>query len=271
MPELPEVETIRRCIKPHLVGHTFTGVIVRNPSLRWPVPDDLGSRLHGQTVHAVQRRGKYLLLACDNGTLIVHLGMSGQLLVRESGTPPAKHDHVDLLLSNGKILRLNDSRRFGAVLWTAGEPSRHPLLADLGPEPLDRGFSAGYLYRCSRQRRLAVKMFVMDSHVVVGIGNIYANEALFAAGIHPARPAAAISRQRYGRLCQAIREVLTDAIAQGGTTVRDFCDSSGNAGHFQVRLRVYDRAEQPCFNCGSPIRLTRLGQRATYFCPHCQR
>lgn len=271
MPELPEVETVRRCIAPHVEGHTFSEVIIRNPSLRWPIAGNLSNRLQGQTVGAVKRRGKYLLLACDSGTLIIHLGMSGHLFVQEAGTPPAKHDHVDLLLSNGKMLRLNDSRRFGAMLWTAGEALRHPLLADLGPEPLDGEFSAAYLYRRSRQRRLAVKMFVMDSHVVVGVGNIYANEALFAAGIHPARPAGRISLTRYGRLRKAIREVLADAIAQGGTTVRDFCDTAGNPGHFQVRLKVYDQAEKPCPNCGSPIQLMRLGQRATYFCPRCQR
>ena len=271
MPELPEVETIRRCIMPLVQGREIVRVVVRNRDLRWPLSNQFASRVTGQTVQAVGRRGKYLLLRCAAGTILIHLGMSGKLSILPAGTAPVKHDHLDFVFSNNQCLRFNDPRRFGSVLWTAKPLAEHPLLAGLGPEPLEAGLNGAYLYRRSRRRQLAVKQFIMDSHIVVGIGNIYANEALFSAGIHPARPAGRISLLRYERLVEAIRRVLQDALRQGGTTLRDFCDSNGNPGYFQLMLSVYGRAGQPCPVCGRPIQQVRQGQRSTYFCGRCQR
>jgi formamidopyrimidine-DNA glycosylase len=272
MPELPEVETTRRGIAPHVEGRTVQGVVVRDARLRWPVPSRrLKKELVGQTVARLTRRGKYLLLATPAGTLILHLGMSGSLRLVTGEEAPQKHDHVDILFDHGQCLRLRDPRRFGAVLWTSRKPEQHPLLRDLGPEPLSDAFHADYLWQRSRGRRIPVKAFIMDSKVVVGVGNIYANEALFAAGIHPRAVAGKISRERYGRLVAAIKAVLAAAVAQGGTTLRDFVNGEGRPGYFQQSLQVYGRAGEACHRCQGTIRLSQQGQRATYYCPHCQR
>lgn len=271
MPELPEVETTRRGIAPHVTGRRVQEVIVRDRRLRHPVTPDINRKLSGQTIRAVNRRGKYLLLDTGEGTLIIHLGMSGSLRVLPANTPAGKHDHVDIVLDNGRCLRLTDPRRFGSVLWTREDPLRHSLLAELGPEPLSDAFSGAALHRRAQGRKVAVKQFLMDSKVVAGVGNIYANEALFLAGIHPARAAGAISRARYDTLAAAIKQVMSEAIAAGGTTLRDFVAEDGRPGYFQLQLRVYGKEGEPCTQCGTPIRQIRQGQRATYYCPHCQR
>ncbi len=270
MPELPEVETTRRGIEPYLLGHSIKRLIVRQRRLRWPVPRGLEQKLAGHSIERVDRRGKYLLLTVGGGTLIIHLGMSGSLRLLPGITAPGPHDHVDLLLDNGTCLRFTDPRRFGAWLWTTRPAARHPLLASLGPEPLDDSFNTGYLYQKSRGRKVAVKNLIMNSRIVVGVGNIYANEALFRAGIHPARAAGRISRQRYARLVDAIKAVLTEAIEQGGTTLRDFVGGEGKPGYFSQKLQVYGKGGTPCPRCATPIRETRLGQRSTFYCPHCQ-
>lgn len=271
VPELPEVETTRRGIAPHVTGRKVVAVAIRQRQLRWPVPRTLDRQLPGQRIKAVNRRGKYLLLETTAGTAILHLGMSGSLRIVPARRPPGCHDHADLVLDNGTALRLTDPRRFGALLWTRRAAGQHPLLRDLGPEPLADAFDGAYLYRRSRGRRQAVKPFIMDSHTVVGVGNIYANEALFLAGIHPARAAGRIARARYDRLASAIKEVLRQSIAQGGTTLRDFVDSRGQPGYFQQTLRVYGRGGEPCPVCRTALTETRLGQRSTFYCPHCQR
>jgi formamidopyrimidine-DNA glycosylase len=271
MPELPEVETTRRGIAPHITGHTVSRVIVRESRLRWPVPRRLATQLAGQAVVHVGRRAKYLLLGADNGTLILHLGMSGSLRIIESGLAAARHDHVDLVLDNGKSLRFTDPRRFGSLHWTTRPAETHRLLRDLGPEPLGAAFSGEYLHGLSRGRQVAVKNFIMNSHVVVGIGNIYASEALYMAGIHPARAAGRISLKKYGLLAEVVREVLQDAIAAGGTTLRDFVNGEGKPGYFRQHLNVYGKADEPCISCRVPIREIRIGQRSTFYCPKCQR
>lgn len=270
MPELPEVETVRCGIAPHLLGQTVIQVVVRQPRLRWPVPEELTIQLPGQTIRRVERRAKYLLLYADTGTVIFHLGMTGRLRVLPVAAPLQKHDHVDLALANGQCLRFTDSRRFGSLLWTTAAPEQHPLLATLGPEPLDEAFSGVDLHQRARGRTLAVKPFIMDPHVVVGVGNIYASESLFAAAIHPLRPAGQVTLDEYERLALAIRDILKEAIRQGGTTLRDFLGGAGEPGYFRSFLCVYDRREQPCFACGEPIQHCRVGQRATYYCPRCQ-
>lgn len=271
MPELPEVETTRRGIEPHLLGQRVTDVVVRNRQLRWPVPAGLKATLAGQKVHAVERRAKYLLLRMESGTLILHLGMSGSLRIVPLGTAADKHDHVDIVFANKQILRLRDPRRFGAVLWTRADPAQHKLLQHLGPEPLETDFDGDYLYHRSRKRKQAIKTFIMDSRIVVGVGNIYASEALFLAGIHPATAAGRISQPRYARLTESIRQVLQAAIAQGGTTLRDFTSSDGKPGYFAQSLHVYGRADEACAECGSTIRQIQQGQRSTWYCPRCQR
>ena len=271
MPELPEVETIRRCIEPELVGKTVREVVIRNPNLRWQVPEDLSRTLSGEKIIAVERRAKYLLIRTKAGTAILHLGMSGRLRVCSKNRPVEKHDHIDLVLDNGKLLRFNDARRFGCALWTAAPAAQHPLLKNLGREPLEDGLTGKYLYDQSRRRSLSVKEFLMNSRIVVGIGNIYANEALFAARIHPARPAGRISSKRYNKLATAVKKVLEEALEQGGTTLRDFCDAAGNPGYFQLKLMVYGRAGEACHSCGAAIRYVRQAQRSTYFCRECQR
>ena len=271
MPELPEVETTRRGIEPHIVGQTIARFVVRQRELRWPVPAHLDKTLPGQTIQRVERRGKYLLLRTAGGTLLLHLGMSGSLRMVGSEVPPRRHDHVDLIFTRGDCLRFHDPRRFGCCLWSSDDPLLHPLLVDMGPEPLDAEFSGDALYQVSRGRKAAVKTFIMDSRMVVGVGNIYANEALFRAGIHPARAAGKVSLLRYRELVHVIRAVLEAAIAQGGTTLRDFVNEAGKPGYFQQTLAVYDREGQPCVRCASTIRSIRLGQRSSFFCPRCQR
>lgn len=271
MPELPEVETTRRGIEPHVLDRTVRDVTVRERRLRWPVPETLERALIGQTLKAVTRRGKYLLLHADAGCVLLHLGMSGSLRLLAPGTPWKKHDHAAIDLDDGLSLRFHDPRRFGALLWLTDPPEQHPLLASLGPEPLGNAFSGPYLYAASRGRRVAVKHFVMDGRVVVGVGNIYASEALFRAGIDPRRAAGRIGLERYEKLVRAIREVLSAAIVQGGTTLRDFVNGVGEPGYFRQQLLVYERAGQSCRICGTPIIGLRLGQRSSYYCPHCQR
>jgi formamidopyrimidine-DNA glycosylase len=270
MPELPEVETTRRGIEPHLLGQRVDRVLVRDRRLRWPVPEDLDVRLSGQRIEAVERRAKYLLIKAETGTLIVHLGMSGSLRLVDAAQPVGKHDHVDILLESGQALRYTDPRRFGAMLWSE-EPLAHVLLASLGPEPLGEDFDGDRLYRLSRGRSMAVKPFIMDNAVVVGVGNIYASEALFAAGIDPRRPAGSISRARYLKLGEEIRRILAMAIERGGTTLRDFVGGDGKPGYFQQELFVYGRAGEFCKSCGSTLREIRLGQRASVYCSRCQR
>lgn len=270
MPELPEVETTRRGLEPLVVGRRIERVEVREPRLRWPVGRALGGKLAGRCIRALGRRGKYLLLETDGGTLIVHLGMSGGLRYQEPPRPPGKHDHVDLHFAEGGLLRFTDPRRFGSLHFTQA-PAGHELLRHMGPEPLGAEFTADYLWGTCRGRRIAIKPHLMNGRVVAGVGNIYANEALYRAGIHPARQAGRIARVRFAGLVERIREVLADAIARGGTTLRDFAGSDGRPGYFQLALEAYGRAGAPCARCGEPIRLKVLGQRATYYCPRCQR
>ncbi len=271
MPELPEVETTRRGIAPHIEGERVREVVVRQSRLRWPVPGRLKTALRGQTIDVVCRRGKYLLLESSAGTVILHLGMSGSLHVVAAGTPAGRHDHVDIVFTNDRCLRLCDPRRFGAVLWTRRAAETHKLLRELGPEPLSDTFDTDYLFTTSRGRRVSIKAFIMDSKVVVGVGNIYASESLFMAGIHPKTAAGRIGRARCERLVRAIKQVLNKAIEQGGTTLRDFTDSEGKPGYFQQQLQVYGRAGEACPGCNSRIRSLQLGQRNTFYCPQCQR
>ncbi len=270
MPELPEVETTRRGIEPHVLGKTVAGVIIRQAQMRWPVPKDLEDTLKDKTILQLQRRGKYILFVVDSGALVVHLGMSGSLRITSADAPVKKHDHIDIQFSQGMNLRYHDPRRFGCLLWAAGNPLAHPLLAELGPEPFDPAFSGEYLHQAGRGRKTAVKTFIMDSHLVVGVGNIYASEALFRAGIDPRRAAGRIGLQRYAALAKKIVEVLSEAIAQGGTTLRDFVNANGKPGYFQQTLAVYAREGEPCLLCGTPILSVRLGQRSSFYCPRCQ-
>jgi formamidopyrimidine-DNA glycosylase len=270
MPELPEVETTRRGIAPHIEGRQIEAVVVRDGRLRWPVSVEIGDCLVGQQILCVGRRGKYLLIRLDRGTVLAHLGMSGSLRITRTEVSPAKHDHVDLVLAGGTCLRYRDPRRFGCLLWTDGDPLLHPLLSGLGPEPLDDEFSGAHLHAASRRRSSAVKTFIMDSRWVVGVGNIYANEALFRAGIHPGREAGTILLEGYEQLAHSIRLVLGEAIEQGGTTLRDFVNEVGKPGYFQQALRVYGREGEKCLVCGSIIESWRQNQRATYCCPNCQ-
>jgi formamidopyrimidine-DNA glycosylase len=270
MPELPEVETTRRGIAPYLEGQRVRRVLVRERRLRWPIAEDLDMQLSGQRIQCVERRAKYLLIKAENGSLISHLGMSGSLRLVPVGTPAGKHEHVDIELESGLALRYTDPRRFGALLWSA-DPLQHELLRKLGPEPLTGQFDGERLFRLSRGRSMAVKPFIMDNAVVVGVGNIYASEALFAAGIDPRREAGAIARARYVRLADEIKRILAYAIERGGTTLRDFVGGDGQPGYFQQELFVYGRGGEFCKHCGSTLREVRLGQRASVYCPRCQR
>ena len=270
MPELPEVEITRRGIEPFVLGEAITGVTVRNPRLRWRVPRDIGRRVIGQTVRRVRRRGKYLLLDCDGGSLILHLGMSGSLRVVDSRLPPREHDHLDLVLGK-TALRLRDPRRFGAVLWKEGSAEGHPLLAGLGVEPLGGEFSGEFLHRATRGRRTPIKLLIMNAGVVVGIGNIYANESLYRAGIRPGTRAARLARGDCERLAAAVRDTLRAALAAGGSSLRDFVHSDGASGYFQQQYYVYDRAGLRCRVCGTTIKSMRQGQRSTFYCPSCQK
>lgn len=271
MPELPEVETVRRGIAPHVTDKVILELILRTPKLRLPLDPELCRILRGQVIRKVSRRAKYLLMTTDQGGLIIHLGMSGVLRILSAGSTEHKHDHVDLIFTDGTCLRFTDPRRFGMFIYSTDDPLEHPLLAGLGPEPFDDNFQGELLYQLSRGKKQAVKTFIMDQKIVVGVGNIYANEVLFRAGIHPARAAGRISRQRYERLVTAIKEVLTAAIASGGTTISDFSRSDGRPGYFRQELLVYGRGSQPCFACGRIIRTCRLGQRSTFLCAFCQR
>lgn len=271
MPELPEVETTRRGIAPHLINQVIEDVIVHQPRLRWPVPtSQLKLKLKHQSIQQVTRRAKYLLLHTATGTVIIHLGMSGSLRVIDAQSPRELHDHVELIFGQHQALRLRDPRRFGALLWVEQDPLLHPLLRDLGPEPLSDNFTGEYLYQRARRRELSVKALIMNSRIVAGIGNIYANEALFLAGIHPQRAAGRIALNRYRGLADCLKQVLQDAIEQGGTTLRDFAREDGSPGYFSLQLRIYGKAGSPCSNCGAPITLRTQHQRATYYCARCQ-
>lgn len=271
MPELPEVETTRKGIEPHAAGHRIAALKVHEARLRWPVPQELPGQVAGQKILQVGRRAKYLLLTLESGTLILHLGMSGSLRVLPADTPRLPHDHVDILLDSGKTLRLNDPRRFGSLLYTLGDPNEHPLLAGLAPEPFDGAFGAEYLWRITRRRRVAIKQLLMNSRLVVGVGNIYASEALFHAKVRPRRRASSLSRAEVARLAKAVRTVLTQAIRVGGTTLRDYVRADGTPGYFKQKLYVYERAGQACRSCGTPVRQLTQGQRSTYYCPACQK
>jgi formamidopyrimidine-DNA glycosylase len=270
MPELPEVETTRRGLAEHVVGRTIARVEVREPRLRWPVARELPRALAAMRIDTLERRAKYLLFGTDAGTLLVHLGMSGSLRYLPAPLAPGLHDHIDVHFADGGALRFNDPRRFGSFMLTTA-PGSHPLLKDLGPEPLSAAFDADYLWRASRSRRVAIKQHLMNGRVVVGVGNIYASEALFRAGIHPRRMAGRITRQRFEPLVNSVRDVLRDAIEEGGTTLRNFVGGDGKPGYFRGSLRVYERDGLPCVNCGTAIERRVIGQRAAYYCPHCQR
>jgi formamidopyrimidine-DNA glycosylase len=269
MPELPEVEVSRQGIAPWITGQTVTQVIVRNSHLRWPVPAEI-QLLVGCPIERVERRAKYLLLRSTLGTAILHLGMSGRLRILPVGTPFEKHDHVDIEFDNGKLLRLHDARRFGSLLWTFDEPLLHPLLVHLGPEPLTDAFDGDYLYQRSRNKSVAIKPWLMDAHLVVGVGNIYASEALFAARLDPRRVACSLIKEECNLLAEAIKTVLAHAIRQGGTTLRDFARTDGQPGYFVQELQVYGREGQACRACGHPVISFRQGQRTTFCCPFCQ-
>lgn len=270
MPELPEVETSRLGIAPWLVEQQVRRVTIRERRLRWPVPRIIDRKLPGSFIRALSRRAKYLLFETEAGTLMLHLGMSGSVRIIDPREPPGKHDHVDIELGNGKALRFRDPRRFGSLLWT-NDPRRHPLLAGLGPEPLSAEFDGAYLWKKARGRRIAVKSFIMNAAIVVGVGNIYASESLFRAEIHPKRRADRISAARMAVLAAAIKAVLQRAIAAGGTTLRDFHGGDGEPGYFSQELDVYDRAGRPCRVCGKPVRQAVIGQRSSYYCVHCQK
>ncbi|CZF82822.1 bifunctional DNA-formamidopyrimidine glycosylase/DNA-(apurinic or apyrimidinic site) lyase [Grimontia marina] len=269
MPELPEVEVSRMGIKPHATDQVVTKLEVRQPKLRWPVPDTLFD-IEGQTIRAVKRRAKYLLLETDIGYALVHLGMSGSLRVLPKATAPDKHDHVDLHLSNGKVIRYNDPRRFGAWLWQE-KGGDHPALEKLGPEPLTDAFTGEYLFERAQGKRTAIKQFIMDNAVVVGVGNIYANESLFTSRIHPKRPAGQLSLEEANMLAADIKGVLVTAIKQGGTTLKDFTQADGKPGYFAQELLVYGRQGKPCPECGTELESVKIGQRNTVFCPECQK
>ncbi|HEX2530464.1 MAG TPA: bifunctional DNA-formamidopyrimidine glycosylase/DNA-(apurinic or apyrimidinic site) lyase [Burkholderiaceae bacterium] len=273
MPELPEVEVTRRGVAPHLEGRTVTGIVLRHSGLRWPFPADLAQRLSGQTICGTGRRGKYLLVRFEHGTLIIHLGMSGHLRILPAAAPPRKHDHFDLVVGD-QLLRMNDPRRFGAVLWHGeeeGPVDNHALLRGLGVEPLDADFSGDFLYCATRNRSAPVKQVLLAGDIVVGVGNIYASESLFKARIHPKTPASRIGPMRYERLAEAVRATLAAAIEQGGSTLRNFLAVNGRSGYFQQNYFVYDRAGLPCRICGSEIRQIRQGQRSTFYCANCQK
>lgn len=270
MPELPEVEIVRAGITRHISGNTIVQVLAHSANLRWPISQELATILPGQIVLSVERRGKYLLLHCQTGVVLVHLGMTGYLRIVSAATVPDKHDHFDIVFLDGIVLRLNDVRRFGAVLWAGADPQAHELLVGMGPEPLTDEFDGSYLYLKSRGRKITVKQFIMDHKVLAGVGNIYANEALFHAGIRPTKPAGQLSKTRSQELASAIKSVLNASIKVGGTML-DFRDGTEKLGYFQQQLKVYKRGGLPCKVCATPIQLIRVGQRSNYFCKTCQR
>jgi formamidopyrimidine-DNA glycosylase len=271
LPELPEVETTRRGLTPYARKRRIAALAVYEPRLRWPVARNLATKVAGQRIQRVGRRAKYLLLELESGTLLVHLGMSGNLRAVPADTPRLAHDHFDLVLDSGVALRFNDPRRFGSLLYTTGDPERHRLLASLAPEPFARAFDAQYLWRITRRRRMAIKPLLMNSRLVVGVGNIYASEALFRARIKPRRQARTLTRAEAARLVRGVRAVLAQAIRSGGTTLRDYLGADGAPGYFRQRLYVYERAGKPCRRCGTPVRAIPQGQRSTYYCPSCQK
>ena len=270
MPELPEVETIRRGIAPYIIGKKITDVIIRDHRLRHPVPKGLERKLIGEKLCELERRAKYLVFYFDTGAMLLHLGMTGSLRILTRDIPPGKHDHADFIFGRKICLRFRDPRRFGCILWTEGDPLQHELLRNLGPEPLGKELTGQYLFAKSRKRTLVIKSFLMDSRVISGVGNIYANEALFASGIHPGRKAGRITRAQYTKLVAGIKNVLTRAIAKGGTTLRDYVNGAGEPGYFHLELKVYDRAGEPCYRCGTLIKSQRHGQRSSFYCPRCQ-
>jgi formamidopyrimidine-DNA glycosylase len=271
MPELPEVETTRRGLEPHALGRRILAVAVHEPRLRWPVRPDLPGKVAGQRIISTGRRAKYLLIGLERGTLLLHLGMSGSLRVLPADTPRRAHDHFELLLESGRTLRFNDPRRFGSLHYISGDPRQHPLLAHLAPEPLEAQFGREYLWRVTRGRRAAIKQVLMNSRLVVGVGNIYASEALFRARIRPRRSARSLTRAEADRLARAVRAVLERAIRDGGTTLRDYVGADGSPGDFRRKLYVYERAGKPCRACGTAIRQITQLSRSTYYCPACQK
>jgi formamidopyrimidine-DNA glycosylase len=270
MPELPEVETTRQSIL-SLIGKRFKKVTIHNGNLRWPVPNKLGQFVKKQVINAIERRGKYLLLGMNSGTILIHLGMSGCLRLGDQSTPLRKHDHVDFLFEDNTLLRYHDPRRFGSVLWTIDKPEDHPRLTNLGPEPLSRNFNADYFFKQAQDRSVPIKTFLMNSTIVVGVGNIYATESLFTAGIHPLQAAGEISLTQCQLLIKAVKTTLRRAIQQGGTTLKDFTSSDGKPGYFQQSLQVYGRSGSPCINCDSLLVKSVIGGRATVHCTECQK
>lgn len=270
MPELPEVETTKNGISKPLLGKSISEVCIYQPKLRWPVPENITNDLKNKTLKQIKRRGKYILLTFENGTLLIHLGMSGRLCITQKSHAPKKHDHVDFYFEDGKCLRYTDPRRFGSILWTAEHPSKHKLLMHLGPEPLTCDFNGEHLFHLSRKRSVTIKQFIMDSKTVVGVGNIYASEALFLSGISPTRAAGKISRKRFDTLAKEIKAVLEKAIEAGGTTLKDFLSASGKPGYFIQKLHVYGREDEPCSKCKKPIKKITIGQRSSYYCSSCQ-
>ena len=271
VPELPEVETTRRGCAPVVEQRVITRLTVREPRLRWLVPPEAPAAVAGQRVVALRRRGKYLIFDLERGALLLHLGMSGSLRVVSHDAPPAQHDHVDVVLDSGLCLRFNDPRRFGCLVWTPADPLLHPLLRDLGPEPLSPEFDGAYLTQALRKRRVAIKLALMDGRLVVGVGNIYASEALFRARVRPRRAAGRVTRSECAALADAVKRVLTDAIRAGGTTLRDYLNADGAPGYFRQKLYVYERKDEPCRICKTPVRHLVQAQRSTYFCPTCQK
>lgn len=278
MPELPEVEITRRGLLP-LIDQTVTQVVIRNASMRWPIPAHLPQTLHGKKLLSLTRRAKYILADFGDtsgdrivpaGTLLLHLGMSGRICLLERNYPPEKHDHFDILFGDGRVLRLRDPRRFGAVLWAGEQPQQHMLISVLGPEPLEDGFDAQYLHATIRTRNSAIKVTIMDSHLVVGVGNIYASESLFRARIHPETPAKQLTLKQCQILVAEIKATLNDSLNAGGSSLRDFFGADGNPGYFQQEYFVYGRTGEPCKVCASPIKNIRLGQRSTFYCEKCQ-
>lgn len=270
MPELPEVETTIRGIKPHLEHNVIYKIIVRQPKLRWMIPTEIHENAEGKTINQIVRRGKYIIFRLDNGSIIMHLGMSGRVRIIDGETTAEKHDHVDIVLTNKTVLRYTDPRRFGSILWDDKDGLEHPLISKLGVEPLSEEFTGEYLHNQALRRSLAIKAFIMDSKVVVGVGNIYATEALFTSNIHPLTPANQVTLKQMQALVSEIKSTLKVAITQGGTTLKDFLGSDGKPGYFVQKLKAYGRAGQDCFNCKTALELLQIGQRASVFCPRCQ-
>jgi len=271
MPELPEVETTRKGIAPYVIGETVKEVIIRERQLRWPIPTNLKRSLKKQLIRKLRRRAKYLLFYTDKGCMILHLGMSGNLRILDKNQPHEKHDHVDIIFESGHLLRFRDPRKFGSILWTKDDPLEHKLINHLGPEPLGENFDNEYLYKQSRKKTQAIKTFIMDSKIVVGVGNIYASEALFRAGIKPTQKAGKVTKIKFENLTTEIKNVLSEAIEKGGTTLRDFYNSDGNSGYFSQELNVYGREGEPCKKCNKKVKMIRLGQRSTFYCSNCQK